>query len=413
MRWTRLCAGLPSFLLALAPLAAQPLPLGADFTVNATTALDQVRPDIAADGVDRFRVVWQTQVGDPVHGDVRTRPISAAGSLGSDTLLSQTTSGNQFWPAVALSAGGDWVVVWVSDHDGVPGDLYRRYTTGGGTFITAEETVGTESDTETHEPSVATIAEDAFVVAWRNQPALAQVRGDFGLRSGLNFANSTLGNGSLDTLSSVAGFADEGWVGIWHAPEPVAGLGVYARCFSNRFPTENAFLVHASDPADQRTGRVAASADGRFVVAWKSGNGIRARLFRGDDLGCAPIGDEIEVSDPAHAAAFPRVDMAEDGAFVVAWQTFEFEGDAGVAAREYTKDGLAVGAPFAVNSVTLGPQTTPVVAVSATRFVGAWVSPDAGVASPSNIRARRFARRVVFTDGFEFGDREAWTSEVP
>ena len=52
------------------------------------------------------------------------------------------------------------------------------------------------------------------------------------------------------------------------------------------------------------------------------------------------------------------------------------------------------------------------MATSATTFAVTWTTPDAGIGGPRDIQARRFLRRVVFTDSFESNDFTAWSASM-
>ena len=121
-----------STLLLASAAHSQPLPLSGDVVVNSTLSGEQVGPDIAADAADTFQIVWYTQLGDPAHWDTRIRRLSSAGALGTDSLLSQSTTGDQRAPAVDASDGGDWVAIWSSDHAAATVDRpFGRWTTSG------------------------------------------------------------------------------------------------------------------------------------------------------------------------------------------------------------------------------------------------------------------------------------------
>jgi hypothetical protein len=148
----------------------------------------------------------------------------------------------------------------------------------------------------------------------------------------------------------------------------------------------------------------------RFAVVWQHEQEIRARRFAYDGVAdCFPVGGEIPVSTPGETSLYPRVDMAADGTFVVTWASNAIDADGGVVAREFLANGTPVGQAFAVNTTTLGLQTVPDTAISAGTFAVTWNTPDSGAAPPRNVVVRRYARRVVFSDGFESNDFTAWS----
>ncbi|MBP9145088.1 MAG: hypothetical protein KBF21_10425 [Thermoanaerobaculia bacterium] len=412
-RCIALSLGLSLALSTISP--AQPLPIGGEVTVNATVAGEQTSPDIAADGADNFRIVWSTQVGDPAHWDVRIRRLQVNGSLGSDSLLSETTTLDQKSPSVDSTAGGDWVASWSTDQAAVGVDLpFGRWTTAGGTILGAESQFAVDLPADISFPAVAAVGDDSFVGVWRNESDGNSIEGRFRDRSGVQFAGSAIAASAPGSAPDAAGLYGDQWVAVWHASDG-QGSGAYFRCHELALALEPGTIAHAVVTGDQTFPAVASDGQFRFVIVWQHELEIRARLFTIDGGGtdCAPIGNEFTVSTPGEPAAFPRVDMAADGAFVVVWYSQEFDADNGIAAREYTKVGLPAGAPFAVNATTLGVQANPAVAISAGTFGAVWTTPDSGAAGPRNIVVRRFARRVVFTDGFESLDFTAWSAVTP
>jgi hypothetical protein len=146
------------------------------------------------------------------------------------------------------------------------------------------------------------------------------------------------------------------------------------------------FQVNTYTTGLQRYGVVAASPDGRFVVAWTSygqdgsGGGIFARRFDHDGT---PLGVEFRVntyttSDQSLAT------LASDaqGNFVVVWRSFPQDGsNVGVFGQRFDAAGAALGAEFQVNTYTTGYQGTPAVAAGAGgAFVVVWASSS----GPSN-----------------------------
>ncbi len=391
---------------------AQTVPIGALFRVNATAAGDQTRPDVAADGADNFRFVWQTTAGDPVHQDVRIRRLLANGSLGSDSALAESTTGDQWAPRIDMTDSGDWVAIWISDH--IAGQrLYGRLTTSGGTLLGAEFAYHPALDGPV-KPAVAVSGEDHFVGAWRSSEGGDVVRGNYQSRAGLNSGISQIGPAgpSQSSFASVAGLAPDRWVAVWDVFD--GGIQrVNVRCHRFDDATEPASLADATGAASQGFADVASDGWSRFVVVWEAALVVYAQLFRHDGLGsCEPVGERIQVSTTGQPALFPRVDMAADGAFVVVWEEITFDPDIGVAVREFTKSGEAAGPPYPARAPASGTQGYPTVAISASTFAVAWTNPDFdGI--DRDIHARTLWRKVVFSDDFESNDLTAWSATVP
>ena len=72
--------------------------------------------------------------------------------------------------------------------------------------------------------------------------------------------------------------------------------------------------------------------------------------------------------------------MADDGGFLVVWESFTQDGDqAGIAARLYDAAGVPLGTDFVLNTYTTGnQQQASVAALAAGGFAVTWESPQDG-----------------------------------
>jgi len=396
-------------LLAPALALGQALPLGDPFPVNSASAGEQNLPDVAADGADGYRFVWATHGGEPAHWDVRTRRLQANGALGTDSLLSQTTTNDQSSPRVDMSAGGDWIAIWKSDQTTAGTDEpWGRGTTSGGTILEAEFAFATEAGTDAATPDVAAVDDDYLVGSWRNDGGGASVRGNFRSRAGVNWGVSAVAASASGTATAVEGLYGDAWAVAWHAAD-ADQTGAWVRCHELGTATESASPAQPVATGAQAYPDLGSDDAFRFVVVYQEDLRVFARLF-GYDSGtgaCDPMSDAIPVSDPEDPALYPRVAMARDGAFVVAWYENTFDADNGVAAREFFKDGTPAGPPFAVHAATLGAQSNAAVAISAGTFAVVWTTPDSGAGGDRNVVARRFQRRVMSLDF------TAWSDDAP
>ncbi len=120
--------------------------------------------------------------------------------------------------------------------------------------------------------------------------------------------------------------------------------------------------------------RVAMNHSGAFVITWTFNPFyvyyyVRARLF---DANGNPTGDVFTVStgDINH---LPVVGLDDVGRAVFAYQASSDGDQTGIMARRYDSTGSPLGAPFVVNSYTLGAQVAPEIAVGADgSFVIVW-----------------------------------------
>jgi hypothetical protein len=183
---------------------------------------------------------------------------------------------------------------------------------------------------------------------------------------------------------SVAADGDGRFVVVWMSRQDGSGYGV----FGQRFAASGAklggeFRVNTYTTLGQGVPDVAADALGGFVVVWDgAGSGDTRGIFaRRYDLLGLPAGGEFRVNTwTTQIQAYPSVDVADGGDFVVAWQSALQPPDSssyGVFARRFDAAGQAQGPEFLVNSTTTSWQGPPAVSMDAAgRFLVAWQGLD-------------------------------------
>jgi hypothetical protein len=400
-------------LFLVASLAAQetPLPRAGAFFVNFPTAGVQVAPDVAADGADNFQVVWQAAAADLDGQDVRIRKLTYEGAFPGEQPLAQSTALNQLQPRIAMEADGDWVAIWTSGQalDRLP---IGRATKKGGASLGDEFQFTTGDATNVDTPDVALVGDDHLVGSWRVSGVRA-LAANFRSRGGDDFGVTAIEDFAFDGIVALAGLGGDQWVAAWHDPD-VGSNGAYLRCQVAESAAEHAFLAHDDTAGEQNYPDVASLGLGRFVAVWSSDDAVVGRIFQlREDGSCTPTAPEFEVSTPGQSVVSPRVAAAADGAFVVVWKARTFDADGGIAAREFTHDGTPVGAPFPAHPAFAGIQSAPAVAVSASTFAVVWGHANDALPIERDIAARLFYRRLVFSDDFELAGLGRWSDTAP
>ncbi|HKV09888.1 MAG TPA: hypothetical protein VJ725_17235, partial [Thermoanaerobaculia bacterium] len=163
--------------------------------------------------------------------------------------------------------------------------------------------------------------------------------------------------------SAVASNGNGRFVAVWHSgwvyeqrpTQDGSGYGVYAQVFDasgTRIGGE--IPVSQTTAGNQDESAVAMSADGGFVVVWRSETPVtfESRIFgrRFDPTG-APLGNELVVSDtPLPARDFhPAIAMDSEGRFVVVWKRYGGDEGEDVYARRFDAAGSPLGDPFVVS----------------------------------------------------------------
>jgi hypothetical protein len=140
------------------------------------------------------------------------------------------------------------------------------------------------------------------------------------------------------------------------------------------------FQVNSYTSGEQSYARVAADADGDFVVVWMSYaqdgsyNGVFGQRY--SSAGAA-LANEFQVNPyTTNFQSAPAVAVDADGDFVVAWTSAWQDGSVGgVFARRFSSAGVALASEFQINSRTGDNQSAPAVATDADGgFVVAWHS---------------------------------------
>ena len=172
------------------------------------------------------------------------------------------------------------------------------------------------------------------------------------------------------------------FVVVWQSgDQDGADFGIFAARFDSlgaRVASE--FQVNSSTVQRQTDAAVDVDADGDFVVAWMSDNGVGTQtdvfVRRFNSLGAAQ-GPQFQVN--VHTPTFqryPAIGLDAAGDFVVAWESVEQDGaNVGIFARRFNSAGVSTASEFQVTTHTLDYQTSPAVALDSDGdFVIAWGS---------------------------------------
>lgn len=315
----------------------------AAFRVNAHTAGDQTRPAVAA-SPDRWVVVWQSMAQDGDQGGIYGQLFRSDGSpLGFEFGVNTVTAGSQGAPSVAMARDGRFVVAWVDgvnagtrhisarlfDADGLPrGDMFAASPTGG-------------SRTS---PAAGIATDGSFIVAWEGGDTPADAGGvfarqfapdasprgdaiDVGAAVSPATREPAIGVGAAgDFVVAWQTLAGEDPVGVGDALGDGSGYGIAARRFSaSGIPSGEAFRVNGYGDGDQSSPAVSSAADGSFAIAWHGAGrdgdvaGAYARLYEASG---ATVSEEFRANGTAEGEqSAAAVAMADEGRFVVAWQT--------------------------------------------------------------------------------------------
>jgi hypothetical protein len=379
---------LSAFLLTLlAGAAAAQAPLGPEFRVNDFTTGDQRYPNVAADAVGNFVVVWTTDGQDGSGAGVFARRFDASGApRGAEFQVNTFTTGDQGFPAVASDAAGNFVVVWESsgqDGDSI-GVVGRRFGADGAP-TTPEFVVNTETQSYQAAADVAFLSNGGFVVTWMSYAQDGDYTGVYAqrydaaaTRDGPEFQVNTFTT-SYQFFASVAALPADGFVVAWESEDQDApgSVGVYAQRYDAAGPVGTEFRVNGATAGDQFSASVAADSRGAFTVAWAGpdagGFGIWRQRY---DPAGAPLGGEMAINTfTTGTQTTPVIATDANGNLNLAWISSGQDGNSlAVAGNRLDCDGQVLGPDFVANTFTIGAQSQPSVASSSGDFVVAWTS---------------------------------------
>ncbi len=307
--------------------------LATEFQVNIETAFRQGYPAVAMESNGDFAIVWESAESDgSARGIVGRRFSSAGAALASEFQVNTYVYGNQSAPAVGADGDGDFLVAWSSfEQDGYgTGVFAQRFSSAGapvgGEFQVNAYTVGTQRF-----PAMAAIADRSFVVVWQSARdgagygIFARLFASSGAPLGDEFQvnTSTLGG---QRAASVAASAGGDFVVAWSSGQFGFDYNALAQRFSSAgIALAGEFQVHTYTAFYQRYPAVAPSPGGGFVVVWEDLGqdayppGIFARRFSSSGAGMA---SEFQVHTyTTSGQRSPAVAASANGRFVVAWQS--------------------------------------------------------------------------------------------
>lgn len=311
-----------------------------------------------------------------------------------------TTTGASRY-ALAPLEGGGFVAVWTGlatrASDGRPNGAIGAevFDSDGSVRVSnfrADPDIGLTSP---QTPAVTRLADGGFLTVWwefsqlgLDQFSIQAQRFDaVGLAVGDAFGVNTETRG-LQEAPQAAALSDGGFVVVWQDSSrqpPDTSIAVRAQIFdADGTPRGVEFVANTTTAGTQGAPMVAGLPDGGFVVVYRTPDigmplpnigALAAQKFLADGTRNGP---EVFLNATAVSASRGEVAVFSDGGFVVVWESgglasvTDRDGRE-VYARLFDPDGTPRGPEFVVNTITLGNQLNPAVAVlSDDRFVVAW-----------------------------------------
>jgi hypothetical protein len=313
--------------------------VGGEFLVNTYTTDGQLTPDVAMDADGDFVVVWRSYGQDGSSSGVYGQRFTSTGAkAGAEFQVNTLTSGDQLDPAVDMDANGNFVVAW-SGHNpvGFSHDVYiQRYSTAG-VRLGGEVRANTFTSSSQGRPTIAMNDAGSFVVAW---DSYAQDGSEFGVYLQRYDATGTPQGGELQANTFTAGYQsnpsaamDEAgaFVVTWQSTgqDAPGSAGAFGRRYSALgVPSGSEHQINATATGHQVDPDAAFDGLGNLIVAWHVEDGATNDVFarRFDGSGSALGGDfQVNTHTPSRQSR-GKVAAADDGDFVVVWDSFDQDG---------------------------------------------------------------------------------------
>jgi hypothetical protein len=258
-----------------------------------------------------------------------------------DVRVNTYTTYSQSYPSVTSLANGGFVVAWQSDgQDGSGWGVYGQRFDANGNKLGSEFRVNTWTTDYQQYPSFTSLSNGGFVVVWQ---------------SGCSATGCTPQDGSY--------------------------YGVYGQRFdSNGNKVGSEFRVNTWTTNEQSWPSVTSLPNGGFVVVWQSYGqdgsdyGVYGQLF--DDSG-NKVNQEFRINTyTTGSQASPAITALPNGGFVVVWHSNGQDGAGyGIFAQRFDGGGNKVGQEFRVNTYTTSDQMSPAVTyLPNSGFVVVWQS---------------------------------------
>ncbi len=343
-RWLAL-AGAATSLAALALVTGDPTAPAVTVSAGSTLKEDAVSAS-AANGA--AVVVWRGDDGD--QGSIFARLYDDQGRpRGAEFRVNSNINSVQELPAVAMNAGGDFVVVWTSRQQAtqfsseIEARRYRADGTALGDVITVNATTANDQSL----PAVAMALNGDFLVAWQtftdselNNDVFARrfSAGGVAQTAGDQAMNTTLPNSQRDTSVSLRpdGSGLVAWTSFGQEPD---GAGIYARRIgADGLASGGETALHTvSAGIPETVSALAFAADGTLCAAWQApasvSDATRQIYLRRFSAAGSPLANEARISTGNDAKADAWVAADANGDCALSYQT----GDGNTAANYYLR----------------------------------------------------------------------------
>lgn len=288
---------------------------GSDFAISSGSADSVGSPMVSGTPDGGFVVVWSSTTPGPVT-NVFTRAFDIANApKGAEVNVESTVGSNEANPSIAKLVDGTSVVIW---QEGIA--LRMKTVAADGTTLGSIATVNVLANATTGISKVAGLDDGNFVVTWESS---GDIYGRTFLANGTAVGTEFVINNAIGTQGQPNITALDGgrFIAVWTSNEGGNLNEVRARIYDADGIGGTDFLVNTTAAGNQSQGSVTKLDDGRLVFVFTSEEGasteIRARLMT--DTGAVLGNDFLVNTVTAGVQDAPHVVSLTDGRFMVAW----------------------------------------------------------------------------------------------
>ena len=311
---------------------------GAAFQVNETTSDHQHHASVGMDANGNFVVTWTSHGQDSSSYDVYFRKYSAEGTVGSETLVNDTTGNFRGRnPSISMNENGEFAIAWEGRGSGDNRGIYAKAYDSDGVAKFTDVRANSTTSGKQENADVSIDANGNFAVSWNDD-------------DGVYFQR----------------FDDSG-----------NKIGSEFQARSNFW-----FLF---TPYDHYEASIDLSDDGQLAIAYTisgGGNeGVDGRIY---DAGNSLVGTMSGNQSTTGSQTDVSIARGNDGNYVMTWsgqgtQSGQIDNDSGVFVRTFDSDGDAISSETRINAHTAGIQEFSSVAVfDANHYVVAWSGEGSG-----------------------------------
>ena len=394
---------------------AQPTPLEDPVRVNQTLTDNQVDPAVARSADGSFVVVWIDD-STPASSVVLRRFAADGSPLGPETPVFQPVSGWSASPSVAVDTSGNALVAWSAYDDSAL--LYRVY---GRTFdpdgvpLNSPFLVSASTTDSQSSATVTATAAGTFVVAWDTDystgvPPAAWARPFDASGSAQAPAFQLAPESAVSYEPALTPSGADAVAAAYISSEPgTSTQAVEVRRFApDGSSLDTPFVVAEDEGYGVFTPAIQSGGRDDFVVAWgleTSFPHLTVPMVEVVGPDGTPRSDAVQVGYDTFSRI--HVARADDGTFIAVWDFLD-----GALARAFGPTAEPVGATLVLGDPghTSGHPGLALDSLGNPVFVfSAWTDDS----SEDDVYAQRFRSASLLIDGFESGDTSAWSATEP